>query len=58
MENSWLQKSIKIIFCKVGPIDADQENRDHKSTYLQSVLMVAEGDNKQHGNNRQQCKLT
>ena len=37
-------------------MDADHENRDHKSTDLQSVLMLA-GDNKQHGNNRQLCKL-
>ena len=42
----------------MGPVDADQENRDNKSTDLQSVLMVMEGNNKQHGNNRQQCKLT
>ena len=58
MENSWLHKTITIIFCGVGPIDANQENRDLRSTYLQSVLMLTEGDNKQHGNSRQQCKLT
>ena len=57
MENSWLHKSIKIIFCWVGPIDADQENRDYRSPDSQSVLMVIEGDNKQHNNNRQ-WKLT